>query len=187
MFPHPRQLGILLSRKENRDPSKLPVSLRPREASGPELRREKLEKDREPAAAGREWPRLHLRTSPKAPGVRKGTIADSRSPEPPGVAFSRLPPELLQVRRGGGSSTRAKTQRSEPPCGPGRWDGVLQRGRTQNALPGAGHSFLPALPSRQPRRPCRAPFPASLRVAGADSWRPARDTGVVAGPSLPPH
>lgn len=35
MFPHPRQPGILLSRKENRDPSKLPVSLGPREASGP--------------------------------------------------------------------------------------------------------------------------------------------------------
>lgn len=137
-----------------------------------EVRREKLEKDREPAAAGREWPRLHLRTSPKAPGVRKGTIADSRSPEPPGVAFSRLPPELLQVRRGGGSSTRAKTQRSEAPCGPGRWDRVLQRGRTQNALPGAGHSFLPALPSRQPRRPCRAPFPASLRVARAGKRKP---------------
>lgn len=35
MFPHPRQLGILLSRKENPDPPKSPVSRRPREAAGP--------------------------------------------------------------------------------------------------------------------------------------------------------
>lgn len=164
--PHPRS---------SRSPS-CPKSARtlqhPSFRPSSELRREKLEKDREPAAAGPEWPRLHPRATPKAPGVRKGTIADSRSPEPPGVAFSRLPPELLQVRRGGGSSTRAKTQRSEAPCGPGRWDRALPRGRTRNALPGAGHSFLPALPAQQPRGPCRAPSPASLRVAGAGKRKP---------------
>lgn len=149
-----------LSRLHILPPPEAPAAPRPSELEHPssrpssELRREK-DKDGERAGGGRPRPgvpRLHPWASRRAPGASKGTIADPRSPEPSGASRSRLPPELLQVQRRGGSSTRAETPGSGAPGGPGRWDRVLPPGRTQSALPGTAiHSRRAPPASRRGR------------------------------------
>lgn len=155
-----------LSRLHILPPPEAPAAPRRSELEHPssrpssELRREK-DKDGERAGGGRPRPgvpRLHPWASRRAPGASEGTIADPRSPEPSGASRSRLPPELLQVQRRGGSSTRAETQGSGAPGGPGRWDRVLPPGRTQSALPGTAIHSRRAPPAASR---CRSERPLS--------------------------
>lgn len=100
------------------------------------------------AVAGPEWSRLHPEGSRSQEENNSGpSVARALR-----VSGSRLPPQLLQVQRGGGSSPESGTWGSQTPGGPGRWDWEQARG-TQNAPPGVGgasHSFPPAVPPHLP-------------------------------------
>ncbi|XP_034511562.1 translation initiation factor IF-2-like [Ailuropoda melanoleuca] len=123
------------------------------------------------------------------PRARKGTIADPRSPEPSGVSRLRLPPQLLQVLRGGGSSPEVR-RRGATRGGPGR---QLAAGGRQ----GSGSGTLAATPSRSARRAfprpsprhkgraaSRDPAPRSLPTLGA-AHLPHRGEGSRAPPAAP--
>lgn len=149
------------------------------------------------AVAGPEWSRLQP----------EGSWSQEENNSGPSVARalrvsrSRLPPQLLQVQRGGGSSPESGTWGSQTPGGPGRWDWERARG-TQNVPPGVGELVIHSHPRSLRTYPCPSrpasggdsageaplvtwralplysdpyysPLPLFLRLPSADTWRQA--------------